>query len=143
MPGWKRPGIFFNLTGNLRLSPTFNGVGRFHARANAMNRLLQVVVGRLVRVGNLVITDPDGTVDTFGDGSGPPVHVVLRTHHAQRAILLNPWLAVPEAYMEGELDIVEGDVLELLRIVYGNMGPWGPETAWAKALAFFSDRLKR
>ncbi|MEO3998681.1 cyclopropane-fatty-acyl-phospholipid synthase family protein [Mesorhizobium sp. CAU 1732] len=99
-----------------------------------MNRLLQGVVGRLVRTGNLQITDPDGIVAVFGDGSGPPVHVRLRTHHAQRAITFDPMLALPEAYMNGEIDIVEGDVLDLLRVVYQNMGPTGIEAAWTKAL---------
>lgn len=99
-----------------------------------MNRLLQGVVGRLVRTGNLIVTDPDGTVDTFGDGSGSPVHVILKTHQAQRAILLDPTLAVPEAYMNGELDFAEGDVLEFLRLVYQNMGPDGIDAAWTKAI---------
>ncbi|TYR32806.1 class I SAM-dependent methyltransferase [Mesorhizobium microcysteis] len=99
-----------------------------------MNRLLQGIVERLVRSGNLTVTDPDGTVDTFGDGSGPPVHVLLKTHHAERAIAFDPMLAMPEAYMNGEIDFREGDVLELLRIVYQNMGPNGFEAAWTKAL---------
>lgn len=99
-----------------------------------MNKLLQGVVGRLVRTGNLTVTDPDGTVETFGDGSGAPVHVVVKSHQAQRAILLDPTLAVPEAYMNGEIDFVEGDVLEFLRIVYQNMGPDGIDAAWTKAI---------
>src|SRR5690606_39171989 len=99
-----------------------------------MNRLLQGVVGRLVRTGNLTVTDPDGTVDTFGDGSGEAVHVVINTHHAQRAITFDPMLAVPEAYMNGELDFAEGDPLSLLHIVYENMGSAGIEASWTKAL---------
>lgn len=100
-----------------------------------MNRLLQGVVGRLVRTGNLTVTDPDGVSDRFGDGTGTPVHVVLHTHHAQRAITLDPMLAFPEAYMDGEISIVEGDVLELLRVVYQNTGPGGRiEAAWTRAI---------
>lgn len=108
-----------------------------------MNRLLQSVVGRLVRSGNLVVTDPNGAVDSFGDGSGPPVHVVLRTYHAQRAIAFDPMLAVPEAYMNGEMDIVEGDVLSLLHLVYANMGPGGVEAAWTRALESLRVALRR
>lgn len=99
-----------------------------------MNRLLQGIVGRLVRTGNLTVTDPEGMIDHFGDGSGPPVHVVIKTQHAQRAIAFDPMLAVPEAFMNGEIDIVEGDVLELLHLVYRNMGPAGVEAAWTKAV---------
>ena len=72
-----------------------------------MNTLLQGVVERLVRTGNLKVTAPDGTVETFGDGSGASVHVVVKSHQAQRAILLDPTLAFPEAYMNGEIDFVE------------------------------------
>ena len=39
----------------------------------------------------------------------------ITTQRAERAIVLNPSLAVPEAYMDGELDFVEGDVLGLLQ----------------------------
>jgi len=109
-----------------------------------MNRLLQGIVGRLVRTGNLTITDPDGVTDAFGDGTGAPVHVVLHTHHAQRAITLDPMLALPEAFMDGELDIVEGDVLELLRVVYRNMGPSGTvEAAWTRAIEGLRVALRR
>jgi cyclopropane-fatty-acyl-phospholipid synthase len=99
-----------------------------------MNPLLQHVVGRLIRTGNLTITDPDGITDRFGDGQGPHAHVAIRSRHAQRAILFNPWLAVPEAYMEGDLEIVEGDLMTFLEIVYKNMGPWGYGSAWARAI---------
>ncbi|TKT81344.1 cyclopropane-fatty-acyl-phospholipid synthase family protein [Aquamicrobium sp. LC103] len=108
-----------------------------------MNRLLQGVVGRLVRTGNLTVTDPDGIVDVFGDGTGTPVHVVIKTHHAQRAITMDPMLAVPEAYMNSELDIVEGDVMELLHTVYQNMGPHGVEAAWMKALDSLRHAFRR
>ena len=100
-----------------------------------MNILLQRIVERLVRTGNLKITGPDGGLHQFGDGSGDPVHVVIRTKHAERAIAFDPMLALPEAFMDGELDVVEGDILGLLRIAYENMGPHGTvEAAWTKAV---------
>ena len=108
-----------------------------------MNRLLQSVVARLVRTGNLTVTDADGAVDRFGDGSGDHVHIVLRTHHAQRAITFDPMLAVPEAYMNGELDFAEGDALGLLRIVHGNLGAGGVEASWTKALEGLRVALRR
>ena len=47
---------------------------------------------------------------------------------------LDPTLALPEAFMERELDIVEGDVLTLLQTVFHNMGPLGIDDAWSKAV---------
>jgi cyclopropane-fatty-acyl-phospholipid synthase len=99
-----------------------------------MNLLLLRVVERLVRTGNLTITAPGGSVHRFGDGTGDPVHVVFATRRAERAITFDPMLGLPEAYMDGEVDVVEGDVLALLRIVYQNMGPFGIDATWAKAL---------
>ena len=97
-----------------------------------MNWLFQGVVERLVRIGNLTITDPDGAAHTFGDGTGEPLGIILRTHSAQNAIMLNPWLGVPEAYMNGELDIVRGDVLALLRLAYANFESGADIPAWTK-----------
>jgi cyclopropane-fatty-acyl-phospholipid synthase len=100
-----------------------------------MNVFLKTVVERLVRTGNLTVTGPDGTSHGFGDGSGDPVHLVIKTGRAERAITLHPTLALPEAFMDEELDIVEGDVLGLLHLVYRNMGPHGSiDASWTKAV---------
>ena len=108
-----------------------------------MNKLLQRVVERLVRTGNLTVTGPDGTNHFFGDGSGDPVHVVIKTNHAERAITFDPMLALGEAFMEGELEVVEGDMLGLLRMVYQNMGPGGIEAAWTKAVEGLRHAFRR
>ena len=100
-----------------------------------MNVFLKTVVERLVRTGNLVVTGPDGISHKFGDGSSDPVHLVIKTGRAERAITFDPTLALPEAYMDEEVDIVEGDVLDLLRIVYQNTGPNGSiDASWTKAV---------
>jgi cyclopropane-fatty-acyl-phospholipid synthase len=99
-----------------------------------MNILLKRIVDRIVRVGNLKITGPDGTTTSFGDGSGPPVHMHIRTAHAERAITLHPTLAIGETFMEEELDFPEGDVLAFLKLVYENMGPMGGSDALTRAI---------
>src|SRR5690606_15273457 len=93
-----------------------------------MNPLLRSFVSRLVQTGSLTITDASGQVHRFGDGSGDPVHVVLRTKHAERRIALDPMLAVPEAYMDGELGFEQGDVLALLKLAYQNFERGGKES---------------
>jgi cyclopropane-fatty-acyl-phospholipid synthase len=90
-----------------------------------MNVLLRRIVERLIKTGNLRITGSNGKTYQFGDGSGEPVHVRFNTAHAERAAALHPTLAVPEAYMDGEIDVVEGDVLSFLRVAYTNMGMEG------------------
>jgi cyclopropane-fatty-acyl-phospholipid synthase len=90
-----------------------------------MTSFLLRLIGKLVRTGNLRITTSDGKLHTFGDGSGEPVHVRINGARAERSIVFNPTLAVPEAYMNGDLDFVEGDVLSFLKVVYTNTGPSG------------------
>ncbi len=99
-----------------------------------MNIILQRIVERLVRVGNLAITGPDGTTRNFGDGSGDKLHMSINTRRAERAIILHPSLAIPEAFMEQELDFLEGDVLSFLHLVYRNTGISWLDSRWGKLL---------
>jgi cyclopropane-fatty-acyl-phospholipid synthase len=100
----------------------------------AVNKLLQRVVSGLVRTGNLSITGPNGATHTFGDGTGAPVHISIKTARAERAIAFDPMLAAPEAYMDGDINFIEGDTLDLLRVAFQNMGPGGIEALWSKAI---------
>src|SRR5262245_42153658 len=90
-----------------------------------MSSLLLRLFGKFGRKGNLSLTASDGPVQRLGDGSGRLVHIRLNSARAERAILFNPSLGVPEAYMNGDLDFLEGDVLALLEHVYSNTGPSG------------------
>lgn len=100
-----------------------------------MNRLLLRVVDKVVRTGNLSITGADGLTHSFGDGSGDPVHVVIHTRRAERAITFDPTLALPEAFMDQEVDFAQGDVLAFLKLVYENLGPYGSvEASWTRAV---------
>ncbi|TIV11245.1 MAG: class I SAM-dependent methyltransferase, partial [Mesorhizobium sp.] len=108
-----------------------------------MNILLKHVLERLVRVGDLKVTGPKGTTHKFGDGSGEPVHIHIKTSHAERAITFDPMLAVPEAYMDGELDVLEGGVLGLMRIAFQNMGSSGIDVSWSKAIEGLRHAFRR
>ncbi len=109
----------------------------------AVNRLLQRVATGLVKTGNLSITGPDGKKHTFGDGTGAPVHVHIKTRRAVRAIALDPMLAVPESYMDGDIDFIEGDTLDLLRVGFQNMGPAGIDAVWSKAIEGLRNTFRR
>ena len=87
-----------------------------------MNSLLHKVVARLIRTGALTLTDAGGQTRTYGDGTGTPVHVAVKSHAAERAIALDPMLALPEAYMDGEFVMLDGDLVDFLRVAFTNMG---------------------
>ncbi len=108
-----------------------------------MNILLKRILDRLVRTGNLKVTGPKGLSVIFGDGTGDPVHMHIKTAHAERAITFDPMLAVPEAYMDGELDILEGGVLGVMRIAFQNMGSGGIDATWSKAIEGLRHAFRR
>lgn len=106
-----------------------------------MNRVLHGIVEKLIHTGDLRITDPDGKLHSFGDGTGDRVHIHVKTRHAERAIGFDPTLALAEAFMDQELDFLEGDVLALLKLVYLN-SPDG-ELHVGKALERVRNLFKR
>ncbi|GHC68851.1 SAM-dependent methyltransferase [Limoniibacter endophyticus] len=108
-----------------------------------MNSVLNRLISHIIKRGNLTITAADGTVRTYGDGSGAPVSLVVHTPAAERAIALDPTLALPEAYMEGEVSFREGDVLALLQLVYTNTEGMGIDTFWARAIETMRGAFRR
>lgn len=93
-----------------------------------MNSLLSNLAARLITKGSLAITDAEGKLHHFGDGTGQPVHIIVHTKRAERAISLDPSLGIPETYMNGEMDFLAGDPLAFLAIAYQNMGLTSPNS---------------
>src|ERR1044072_7574387 len=92
-----------------------------------MDRVLQYVLGSFIRRGTLRLTTARGTVLQFGDGTGEPVAVRFKTRWTELAILLDPELAVGEAYMDGTLVIERGSIADFLLLAmsqdYGGTAP--------------------
>jgi cyclopropane-fatty-acyl-phospholipid synthase len=100
-----------------------------------MNLVLMRLCRRLFRTGTIHVTDHSGHTHAFGDGSGQPVGLAIHTARAERRIALNPTLAVPEAYMAGEVDFTDGDILGFLRLVYTNLERAGARVNLAARIA--------
>jgi cyclopropane-fatty-acyl-phospholipid synthase len=81
--------------------------------------MLDAMLRRFVRVGRLTVTEEGRPAATYGDGSGPQVTVRFARGWAPR-ILLNPDLALGEAYMEGGMIIEEGDLWDLCELMGRN-----------------------
>ncbi len=62
-----------------------------------------------------------GQSETFGDGT-PHVSIRLTSGWSEAALLLNPPLALGEAYMNGRLVVEEGSLYELLDLLARNLG---------------------
>ncbi|MFT3811676.1 MAG: cyclopropane-fatty-acyl-phospholipid synthase family protein [Micropepsaceae bacterium] len=106
-------------------------------------RLLVHGLRYLVRHGRLTLVDCKGRSSLIGDGEGPSVVMRLKDRAVERRLLLNPELAVGEAYMDGRLEMVEGSVADLLAILMGNLGRGhvGPFMRLNAALRFLGRRI--
>ena len=82
-----------------------------------MDRLLRYFLGQFIRRGTMTFTAARGTRFTCGDGTGRPVLARFLTDRTQRHILLNPELALGEAYMDGTFVVENGSIADALEIL--------------------------
>ncbi|MCO4319761.1 cyclopropane-fatty-acyl-phospholipid synthase family protein [Phyllobacterium sp. 21LDTY02-6] len=99
-----------------------------------MNSILRAALRRMIHTGNLTVTDASGKKNQFGDGSGQLVHFRLNSAVAERKIAFDPSLQFAEAYMNGDLDVLEGDIYDVLKIVFENTGATVAREPWMVAL---------
>ena len=76
---------------------------------------------RVVSTGTLKVVDAGGKTHVFGGAEGPRVSIRLHERALHRRLLLNPELALGEAYMDGTLTIEEGDLYDLLDLAGRNV----------------------
>ena len=99
-----------------------------------MDRVLQIVLRSFIRHGTLRVTTARGAPLEFGDGTGEPIAVRFTSAAAERAVILDPELAVGEAYMDGSLVIEHGSIADFLLLALsqdhsGKPLPWA-RTQW-------------
>lgn len=100
-----------------------------------MNRILATYLKHLLVFGDLTVTDSDGGVTRWGDGTGDPVHLRFNTAAAERGVAINPGLKFGEAYMNGGVDITEGTIFDMLALVFRNAGNKAQNEPWMRAIA--------
>src|SRR5690348_36960 len=64
----------------------------------SMDHLLRSLLTKVIRRGSMTFTTASGTSFTCGDGTGHPIHVRFLTKETERRLILNPELALGEAY---------------------------------------------
>jgi len=85
--------------------------------------ILDPFLRRIIRKGELIITDAQGKTHRFGspDPDRPgPVHLNFKDRKVPGEILRKPTLGVPEAYMDGRLDIEGDNILQLIDLFREN-----------------------
>jgi cyclopropane-fatty-acyl-phospholipid synthase len=84
--------------------------------------LLDKLMGKLLRKGQLAITDADGTRHVYeGKQAGRRVAVRFADKKVARDIVRNPRLGFGEAYMDGRLIVENGDILDFLDFIIDNV----------------------
>lgn len=78
--------------------------------------MIESLLSKMIRVGDVTLHLPGGKVLRVGDKTGPPV-VVRVTARGLRRIVAKPSLALGEAYMDEDLTFERGTLWELLEIV--------------------------
>jgi cyclopropane-fatty-acyl-phospholipid synthase len=79
------------------------------------------VLRAVIQSGNLKVRDWRGEVRRFGDGTGKLLALRFLDERAQRAFLLDPQLAFPEAYMDGQVEMEAGALYDLLSLFAQNL----------------------
>ncbi|MGE0256116.1 MAG: class I SAM-dependent methyltransferase [Alphaproteobacteria bacterium] len=83
--------------------------------------LLARFLDGVIHAGDLRLIDARKREHRFGDGTGTPVTIRLHDRDLHLRLVLNPRLAVGEAYMAGALTVDDGNLYGFLDIVAANM----------------------
>ncbi|MFN4062453.1 MAG: class I SAM-dependent methyltransferase [Paracoccus hibiscisoli] len=86
-----------------------------------IKRWFSKLVLSVLETGNLHLELPDGECLIVGDNTGPLIYVQLTRWQALYKLVLDPELAVGEAYMDGDLLMVQGEVYDLLDLIFSNL----------------------
>lgn len=84
--------------------------------------ILDRFLERGVRHGVLELARPDGSIRRFGTPHEgfPQVRIRLTDRGAERRILSDPRLGAAEAFMDGQLVVEDGDIMELVQLLRAN-----------------------
>lgn len=85
-------------------------------------RILSKMLTRTVTQGKLIVTYADGTRQNFGSPAPafPEVAIRLADSRVPRDILKDVRLGFAEAYMDGRVEIEQGDVMQLVSLMRAN-----------------------
>jgi cyclopropane-fatty-acyl-phospholipid synthase len=106
-----------------------------------MSAFISWVFSSLVRVGDVSIVFADGSEARYGDGRGPPISLRFADNSAVWELFFDPELKLGELYMDGRLDLIQGDLYDLLAMGSANMGR-NDLPAWIKAAGKVRDWLR-
>jgi len=109
--------------------------------ANVSMRLLLRLLQRIIHKGTLTVIGPNGRKYFVGHGA-PSIAIRIADPAVVPRLLLNPDLALGEAYMDGALTIEGGDIYDFLDLCFANLG-WGRGHGWWRARSSIKRLIRR
>jgi cyclopropane-fatty-acyl-phospholipid synthase len=101
---------------------------------------------QLLRFGTITVVGPDGSTATVAATAAPTVRVRLKQSRLKWQLLIAPSFYLPESYVNGALEIEEGDLRQLLTMLIASVPedrvPTRFERVWKKVEPIM-DRLTR
>ena len=98
--------------------------------------LLDKFLKRVIREGQLIVTDHDGKTYRYGDAASAPLHIRLTHRKAASHIARYPQLGAGEAYMWGWLKVEEPhDIRDMILFVTQNSKRIGDKAIQSQSLA--------
>src|SRR5947208_14648770 len=99
--------------------------------------LLVKPLRQLLRFGTIVVVAPDGRASTVAASPTPSVRVRLKDRRLKWQLVVAPSFYIPESYVNGTLEIEEGDLRQLLTLLMASFPedrhPTRYERVWRRA----------
>jgi cyclopropane-fatty-acyl-phospholipid synthase len=86
-----------------------------------MYRLLDRAFKAVLAQGTLRVTGPDGVTRSYGDGTGSPVHLLIKTAEAARKLVFDADLFLGECYMDGSIDVKDCTIYDVMALLMANV----------------------
>ena len=83
--------------------------------------LVEALFRRVFKSGEVELIDPSGRRTRYGSPPGRRVVVRLRDWAIGRRLVVHPALALGEGYMDGRIELVEGDIYDFLHLAADNL----------------------
>ncbi len=87
-----------------------------------MQTALDRILKRFIVTGRLTVRWPDGKSSVYAGEDGPSAGMIIHTNSAVRRLLLNPGLALGEAYMDGGVAPDDCGIYDILDLMCANIG---------------------
>ena len=84
--------------------------------------ILDSLLKKILKNGNLIWIKPNGLNFEYGDKSGTPIKMRTTEEFSEFKMMLNPSLHFGESYMNGSLILEEGTIHDLLKLIFINSG---------------------